>query len=100
MSVRNAIIGKLSAQFAPEHLEVIDESARHQGHAGWRDGGETHFRVRIATRQFAGKPRVAQHRAVMAVLEAELQGGVHALAIEVLSTDGPVTWPHRVEGAG
>jgi len=96
MSTRDSIIGKLSAQFEPLHLEVIDESNRHRGHAGWREGGETHFRVRIATRQFDGKPRLAQHRAVMKALDAELQGGVHALAIEVLPSDGPVNLPDRV----
>ncbi len=82
MSVRDTIVEKLSAKFAPTHLEVIDESDRHQGHAGSRPGGETHFRVRIATADFAGKTRLAQHRAVMEALDAELRGGVHALAIE------------------
>ena len=87
MSVRAEIEQKLSEKFAPIHLEVIDESSRHQGHAGWREGGETHFRVRIATAQFAGKTRLAQHRAVMDALSAEFKAGVHALAIEVLNPD-------------
>ncbi len=85
MSVRDVIARKLSAKFAPTHLEVIDESSRHQGHAGWRDGGETHFRVRIASAELAGRTRLAQHRAVMETLDAELKSGVHALAIEVLA---------------
>lgn len=87
MSVRTTIEQKLSEKFAPTHLEVIDESSRHQGHAGWREGGETHFRVRISAAQFAGKTRVAQHRAVMETLAAELTSGVHALAIEVIKAD-------------
>ena len=87
MSVRDDIARKLSEKFAPIHLEVLDESARHQGHAGWREGGETHFRVRIATRSLVGQTRLAQHRAVMEVLDAELKAGVHALAIEVLDPD-------------
>ena len=91
MSVRDTIEQKLSQKFAPTHLEVIDESSRHQGHAGWREAGETHFRVRIATRQFAGKSRIAQHRAVMDELSAELKAGVHALAIEVVDPDGGTT---------
>lgn len=86
MSVRDVIATKLSEKFAPNHLEVIDESSRHQGHAGWREGGETHFRVRIASLDFAGKTRLAQHRAIMEVLDPELKAGVHALAIEVLDT--------------
>ena len=46
MSVRDVIVEKLSAKFAPTHLEVIDDSERHRGHAGWHEGGESHFRVR------------------------------------------------------
>ncbi len=96
MNVRDTIIAKLSARFSPTHLDVIDESNKHRGHAGWREGGETHFRVRIATRQLAGKARVAQHREVMAALKDELDSRVHALAIEVLPPDGPFELPDRV----
>lgn len=85
MSVRDQIAEKLSVKFTPSHLEVIDESEKHRGHGGYREGGETHFRVRIASPRFTGMPRVAQHRAVMETLDAELKGGVHALAIEVVS---------------
>jgi BolA protein len=85
MPVRDAIVAKLSAKFAPSHLEVIDESSRHQGHSGSRPEGETHFRVRIASPALVGQSRVAQHRAVMDALDAELRAGVHALAIEVIS---------------
>jgi BolA protein len=81
------MIQKLSDRFAPSRLEVIDESEDHHGHAGWREGGETHFRVRIATQKFAGLARVAQHREVMAALKEELDSRVHALAIEVLPTE-------------
>ncbi|HTJ56437.1 MAG TPA: BolA family protein [Devosiaceae bacterium] len=96
MSTRDIIIEKLSTRFQPVHLEVIDESDRHRGHSGWREGGATHFRVRIATRHFDGKPRVAQHREVMETLDAELKAGVHALAIEVLSPDGPMHTPTHI----
>ncbi|MEO6395715.1 MAG: BolA family protein [Devosia sp.] len=85
MPVREAIVAKLSEKFAPSHLEVIDESARHQGHAGFRPGGESHFRVRIAASSLGDLGRVAQHRQIMEVLKVEIDGGVHALAIEVLS---------------
>lgn len=84
MSVRDTIAEKLSVKFAPTHLEVIDESEKHRGHGGYREGGETHFRVRIASPEFTGKSRLAQHRAVMEALDAELKGGVHALAVEVV----------------
>jgi BolA protein len=85
MSVRDTIAEKLSVKFTPTHLEVIDESEKHRGHGGYREGGGTHFRVRIASPEFTGKSRLAQHRAVMEVLDAELKGGVHALAVEVVS---------------
>ncbi len=90
MSVRDTIVEKLSQKFAPSHLEVLDESERHRGHAGSRPGGETHFRVRIATPAFAGKTRLQQHRAVMDALDVEFKGGVHALAVEIVGADGPV----------
>ena len=92
----DTITDKLARAFTPAHLEVIDESQQHHGHSGWREGGETHFRVRIATRHLEGKSRVAQHRAVMDILEAELKASVHALAIEVLPVDGPFDLPDRV----
>ncbi len=88
MPVREAIVEKLSNKFAPSHLEVIDESSRHQGHAGSRPGGESHFRIRIASPVLTGT-RVAQHRAIMEALDAEIKGGVHALAIEVMSPASP-----------
>ena len=86
MSVRDVIVEKLSVKFAPTHLEVLDESEKHRGHGGYRPGGESHFRVRIASPLFAGKTRLMQHRAVMEALEAELKGGVHALAVEVIAS--------------
>ena len=89
MSVKDTLTAKLTSKFAPAFLDVIDESMLHHGHAGWREGGETHFRVRIATRHFDGMSRVAQHRAINEVLEADLKDRVHALAIEILPVDGP-----------
>jgi BolA protein len=73
---------KLVAAFAPERLEVIDESHQHAGHAGARPSGESHFRIRITARAFAGKSRLEQHRLVNSVLAEELKHSVHALAIE------------------
>ncbi|MGV8856011.1 MAG: BolA family protein [Devosia sp.] len=89
MSVTDTIAAKLTSRFAPAFLDVIDESMLHHGHAGWREGGETHFRVRIATAHFDGLSRIAQHRAVMETLDSELKDQVHALAIEVLPSAGP-----------
>ena len=82
MSVKKTIEDKLTQAFQPIHLDVFDESDKHHGHGGWREGGNTHFRVRITSQTFAGKTRVDIHRLINQTLEAELKGGVHALAIE------------------
>jgi BolA protein len=81
MSVQASITHKLAEAFHPESLKVVDESHQHEGHSGHRPGGETHFRVFIVARAFAGKSRLERHRLVNATLAAELAGRVHALAI-------------------
>jgi BolA protein len=81
MQTKDVIIEKLTAAFAPENLEVLDESDQHKGHAGHRPGGQTHYRVYIVAEAFSGKSRVARHRMINEALAAELKGGVHALAI-------------------
>lgn len=80
--VGKTLEAKLHAAFAPTSLEVIDESAQHQGHAGARPDGESHFRVRIVSAVFKGKSRVEQHRMINQILTLELKERVHALAIE------------------
>lgn len=81
------IKAKLTAAFAPTHLAVQDESDRHAGHAGAREGGETHFRVALVSPAFQGLSRVDRHRQVHAVLDAELKGRVHALTLTLLTPD-------------
>jgi BolA family transcriptional regulator, general stress-responsive regulator len=81
MNTRDRITEQLTKAFAPERVEVIDESHLHAGHAGSRPGGETHYRVRIVADVFRGKSRLDRHRMVNAALAGELAGGVHALAI-------------------
>jgi BolA protein len=81
MTTRDRITEKLTNAFAPQSLDVADESHQHEGHAGHRPGGETHFRVRIVSKAFRGKNRVERHRMVNEILSGELQAGVHALAI-------------------
>jgi BolA protein len=82
MATRDLITQKLTQAFAPARLDVIDESHLHAGHAGHRPGGETHFRVHIVSEAFRGKTRLQRHLMVNETLSGELQGGVHALAIE------------------
>ena len=81
MRVHDLITQRLTEAVRPESLRVVDESHQHQGHAGHRPGGETHFRVYIVAQAFAGKSRLERHRLVNGALAAELAGGVHALAI-------------------
>jgi BolA family transcriptional regulator, general stress-responsive regulator len=81
MARRDLIADKLTQAFAPESLKVLDESHQHAGHAAYRVGGETHFRVYIVAEAFRGKSRLERHRMINDILGAELQGGVHALAI-------------------
>lgn len=81
-STANIIRQRLEAAFAPDALDVIDDSAKHAGHAGARPGGQTHYTVRITSAAFAGKSPVARHRAVYAALDGLFEQGLHALAIE------------------
>lgn len=74
---------KLAAAFAPVLLEIHDDSEDHRGHGGYREGGQTHFSVKIRAAAFAGQSRVAAQRAVMAVLREELAERVHALVLDV-----------------
>jgi BolA protein len=81
MNMRETITNKLREAFSPESLEVQDESHLHEGHAGHRAGGETHFRIYIVSEAYKGKGRLERHRMINAALANELAGSVHALAI-------------------
>lgn len=83
MPVSEEIRARLEAAFSPVQLDVHDESEAHRGHAGYREGGESHFRVTIRAPAFAGMSRVERHRAVHAALGAGLIGRIHALALDV-----------------
>ena len=80
-TVKHTITNKLREAFTPESLDVTDESHLHEGHAGHRPGGETHFRVYIVSKAFEGKSRIERHRMINAMLANELKAHVHALAI-------------------
>ena len=90
MTVENTIREKLAKAFVPASLIVENESSKHAGHAGARDHlgqvtGETHFRVVVVSAAFEGKSHVDRHRQINAVLQDELAGPVHALAIKALT---------------
>jgi BolA protein len=83
--ISESITQKLTAAFQPTRLEVVDDSDRHAGHAGHREGGESHFNVLIEAAAFAGVPRVMRQRKVYAALADELAGPVHALSLKALA---------------
>ena len=87
MSIEETIREKLTQYLAPDELEVIDESHLHAGHAGAREGGESHFRIMVVSPQFEGLTRVARQRMINDILRAELAGPIHALAMKTLTPD-------------
>ena len=82
MELEEEIRQRLAAAFAPTRLEVLDESEGHRGHAGWREGGGTHWRIRIKAPALGAMSRIERHRAIHAALGPELIGRIHALALE------------------
>lgn len=85
MTMKERIAAKLTQGLRPTRLDIVDESDRHKGHAGAREGGETHYRVYIVSESFAGKGKVQRHRLVYALLADEFAAGVHALALQTLA---------------
>ncbi|QFT60337.1 transcriptional regulator BolA [Sulfitobacter sp. THAF37] len=83
MSKTEEITSALETAFDPRELEVVDDSESHRGHAGFREGGETHYNVRIRSSAFKGQSRVARHRAVHRALGPDLIGRIHALALDL-----------------
>jgi BolA protein len=85
-TVATAIDNKLRARFAPARLSIEDESHKHRGHVGHREGGETHFHVEIVSAAFEGQSRVARQRLVYDTLKDDLApGGIHALGLTTLT---------------
>jgi BolA protein len=80
------------AALAPTELSVVDDSARHAGHAGASAEGETHFNVTIVSPVFEGRTRIERQRMVYALVDAELRSGLHALQ---LTTRTPGEQPAR-----
>lgn len=83
--VADLIEQKLTDAFAPSHLLVVDDSESHRGHAGYQEGGQSHFNVEITSDHFAGKSRINNHRAVHAAIGPELIAKIHALALIIKS---------------
>jgi BolA family transcriptional regulator, general stress-responsive regulator len=89
MTVKDWISTALRERLDPISLSVADESHQHVGHAGWREGGETHFSVDIVSAAFTGKSRVDRHRIVNDAVREAFQRGLHALAINARAPGEP-----------
>ncbi len=87
MTVADRIRAKLTRALKPTRLEIHDDSHRHEGHAGSRPGGESHFRLEIVSPAFAGETRLARQRRVYALLAQELHDAVHALQLSTLTPE-------------
>lgn len=87
MGVAQTLREKLTRALAPERLEIVDESHLHAGHAGAREGGESHFRIDVVSAVFAGRARIARHRLVHDILAEEIAGPVHALSLTARTPD-------------
>jgi len=83
MTRAEQITTRLKDAFDPEHLDVVDDSEMHRGHAGFQEGGESHFRVKMVSAALAGQSRIAQHRAVHAAIGKQLMKEIHALALDL-----------------
>lgn len=83
MSKADKITQRLTDAFSPTEIDVRDDSERHRGHAGYQEGGESHYHVRLRSASFAGQSRIARHRAVHAALGADLVASIHALSLDL-----------------
>ncbi len=83
MRVAELIEQKLRDALSPQEIEVIDQSYLHVGHAGAREGGESHFRIRVVSAAFDGKTRVARQRMINQILADELKEQIHALSMDL-----------------
>lgn len=83
MSLTAIIEERLRDAFQPDLLTIEDESEKHRGHAGFQEGGESHFRVHIRAAAFGKLSRLQRHRAVHAALGKEVMTRLHALALQI-----------------
>lgn len=83
MSVTKEITERLQSAFEPRELQVVDDSESHRGHAGYQEGGESHFNVRMASEKFSGLSRLQRHRAVHTAIGPDLIARIHALALDL-----------------
>ena len=83
MATADTIAQKLNAALTPQQINVEDVSDKHAGHAGWREGGGTHFEVTVKAMAFSGKSRLQRHRMVNEILADDLANSIHALELHL-----------------
>jgi BolA protein len=83
MAISDEMESRLRETFSPTVLNVVDDSESHRGHAGFQEGGESHFNVEIKSTAFDGMSRIARHRAVHSALGKAIIGRIHALALDI-----------------
>ena len=83
MGVADDIETRLKEAFSPVELVVVDDSESHRGHAGYQEGGESHFNVRVRADAFRGLSRIQRHRAVHSAIGPEIVGRIHALSLDL-----------------
>lgn len=86
-AIAEGIERNIRAKLAPVRFALADESDRHAGHTGWREGGETHFRIEVVSTAFAGLSRVRRQQLVYGLLDAEFAAGLHALSMATLTPE-------------
>lgn len=86
-SIETAIRTKLTDGLSPVRLEIVDESAKHAGHAGSRPGGQTHFRLLVVSAAFRDMSRLARQRKVYGLLQQEFAAGLHALSLQAMTPE-------------
>ena len=83
MPIEEEIRARLEQAFSPAALTIEDERERHRGHAGYQEGGESHWRIAITAPGFGPMTRIERHRAVHAALGPGIIGRIHALALKI-----------------
>ena len=87
MKVAHSISEKLKNNLNIQSLEIIDESEKHRGHAGFQEGGESHFIIKIISNDFEGLNKVKRHKLIYQILDFEIKNKIHALSIDAKTED-------------
>ncbi|MCH2037977.1 MAG: BolA family transcriptional regulator [Rickettsiales bacterium] len=79
------LIDKIKQHVSVDDIQVVDQSAAHKGHAGYREGGGSHFNMLVVSQDFEGLSQIKRHQKIYAVLKEEMKEAIHALSIKALT---------------